>query len=578
MRTLPILLALLALAGAAAQACPEGADLVPIPDVQGAERRSPGVGQVVTVEGVVTAVFAEDGSPDGFFLQDPAGDGDPATSDALFVRHARRGELAERRVLAGDRVRVAGKVLERNELTQLDRLEALDVCGYHGLLQPTEIALPVAAADAWEAWEGMTVRFAEPPVATEVYNLGRYGEVMLADARLAIPTNVEGGTAEGNALRRIALGDADREENPARVPYLLPDGTLRVGDRARELTAVVTQVGLATYRLLPAGPVVFERANPRPAAPPAVGVPPRPADAPAPPLHGGGLRVAAFNVLNYFTTLNDRGADTPEELERQTAKLVAALAALDADALGLIEIENNGDTAAQALADALNAHGAGPYRVLGDPPEGTGTDRIKQAILYRPSRLEPVASASDPSAIHDRPPVAATFRTPGGEVFTMVVTHFKSKGGCPPAGDVDAGAGCWNLRRSAQAQALADFAAELAQRAGDPDVLLLGDLNSYRLEPPIELLAAAGYENLDRLLPPEERYTYVFFGESGTLDYALASASLLPQVTGMANWHINSDEPRALDYDQTYNQPHLYRPHPFRSSDHDPVLVGLELR
>ena len=532
------------------------APAMPIGTVQGADRRSPHAGDTVTVVGTVSGAFLEADGLGGIFLQDD--DDDPTTSDGLFVR-VRDGSS----VAAGSRVAVRGTVFERNEMTQLDRLEELAVCGYEGLVDPTAVALPVTAPDAWERYEGMLVTFAEPLVITEVYGVGRYGELLLAPERLFIPTNGTGDDDVPNALRQIVLNDARTVENPVPVPYLAPDLTVRVGDTVEDLAAIVVSYGLQAYRLEPVARPRIVRTNPRP---------PEPADI------GGTVRVGAFNVLNFFTSLGERGADDPEELRRQTDKLVAALIAGGADAYGLMEIENNGSTAAQALVDAMNrALGTEAWAVMPDPPSGAGTDQIKQAIVYRPDVLELVSSAADPAEEHDRPPVAATFRHRStGEVFTMVVVHFKSKGSCPPAGDIDRGFGCWNLRRAAQAQATIDFAVELGAAAEDPDVLVVGDLNSYRAEPPVEVFEQAGWSNLDEHVPERERYTYVYFGESGTLDYALASPSLAAQVSGMTNWHINADEPPVADYDLTWNPPYVYRPFPFRSSDHDPVLVGLQ--
>lgn len=81
-----------------------------------------------------------------------------------------------------------------------------------------------------------------------------------------------------------------------------------------------------------------------------------------------------------------------------------------------------------------------------------------------------------------------------------------------------------------------------------------------------------------RYVPARERYSYVFEGRSGELDHALVGRDLLRRVTGAAIWHINADEARILDYNTEFNPPGLYRPDAFRSSDHDPVLVGLRLR
>ena len=113
----------------------------------------------------------------------------------------------------------------------------------------------------------------------------------------------------------------------------------------------------------------------------------------------------------------------------------------------------------------------------------------------------------------------------------------------------------------------------------DPDFLIIGDLNAYAKEDPIKALETDGYTNLTARFQGPEAYSYVFDGQSGYLDHALANTALTPQVTGVTEWHINADESIALDYNTNFKSPNhvntLYAPHAFRSSDHDPVIVGL---
>ncbi|MGE5603330.1 MAG: hypothetical protein ACM30E_09780, partial [Nitrososphaerales archaeon] len=96
-------------------------------------------------------------------------------------------------------------------------------------------------------------------------------------------------------------------------------------------------------------------------------------------------------------------------------------------------------------------------------------------------------------------------------------------------------------------------------------------------EDPIVSLTGGGLQNLLGRVPAAERYTYVFDGEAGYLDQALATASLGRQVAGVTIWHINADEPSVLDYNTEFKTQDLYAPTPYRSSDHDPVVVGLRL-
>jgi hypothetical protein len=219
-----------------------------------------------------------------------------------------------------------------------------------------------------------------------------------------------------------------------------------------------------------------------------------------------------------------------------------------------------------------------------------GTDAIKVAIIYRPAVVTPVgAPVSDPALIDpadpaypgeslfDRPPLAQTFARAdsAGEPFTLIVNHLKSKGSlstnCDPSGGGLQG-NCNDLRVR-QAQGVLDLIAG----AGLENVAVFGDLNAYTLEDPIDVFDGAGFTSpVDTFLPPEDRYSYVFEGERGELDHALVDGDLAPLVTGADIWHINSIEPPAKDY-TSFNNIALYEPNAFRSSDHDPVLVGLDL-
>ncbi|WP_116021435.1 ExeM/NucH family extracellular endonuclease [Thermomonospora umbrina] len=527
-----------------------------IAQVQGPGETSPVAGRTVRVEGVVTGDFQKGDQLSGFFLQDATPDDDPATSDGVFA-YAGTG-LKD--VEVGDRVLVTGKAVEFNGLTELAPVTAVDVCGT-GTIEPADYDLPHAEGATFEPRESTLLTFPERLTATEHYQLGRYGEVTVsAEGRLFQPTDRHGPTQAGNDRRRLLVDDGSTRQNRVPVPYTEPEA-LRLGDTVTGLTGVLSH-GFDRYRLQPTQPVAFRRDNERPAAPGPVG----PAN----------VRVASFNTLNWFTTLDRRGADTPAEQDRQLTKLVAALKGLNADVVGLMEVENNGDTAIKALVDRLNAAvGANTYTWVRHPDPGT--DEIHVTLIYKAAEVRPAGparSAADP--IFDRRPLAQTFqRTAGGEPFTVIVNHFKSKGcgdATGPNADQGDGQGCWNAKRVEQAEAVAALAADV------PHPLIIGDLNAYGREDPITTLAAAGLTSqTERFIPDAHRYSYVFDGQSGELDHVLASRSLAHRVTGATVWHINGDEPNILDYNTEFNPPGLYRPDAFRSSDHDPVIIGLRL-
>ncbi len=224
-------------------------------------------------------------------------------------------------------------------------------------------------------------------------------------------------------------------------------------------------------------------------------------------------------------------------------------------------------------------------------PASSAPTQIRVALIYKPGSVTPVGafdtltSADDPLFIDtlNRPALAQTFsQNANGQRFTVVVNHLKSKGSdCNDVGDPDTGDGqgnC-NVTRTNAATALANWLETDPTGSGDPDFMIIGDLNAYAKEDPIKALEADGYTNLTASFQGPEAYSYVFDGQSGYLDHALANAALTPQVTGVTEWHINADEPIALDYNTNFKSANhintLYAPDAFRSSDHDPVIVGL---
>ncbi len=584
-------------------------------NIQGSGPTSPLAGQTVVTSGVVTKVHNN-----GFFLQDPVGDGNALTSDAIFVFTSSAPTVS-----AGQRIQLSGQVAEFNTgatdanartVTELVSPTGISVLGSGFSISPVPVSLPVASAGELERYEGMLVTLSGPlnaplTVAQNFFQ-GRYGQLTLAaGGRLETPTNrlrpgpQAAALADENNRRSILLDDGSSLQNPNPIPYLASGA--RAGDSVGPITGVIdyglaasSNPGPGSYKIHPVLAPVFSSANPRSTAPEAV---------------GGNLKVASFNVLNYFTafvdgggtangcslggstsTANCRGANNAAEFTRQQAKIVAALAAIDADAVGLMEIQNNGNVAAQNLVNALNARvGAGTYATTALPAD-TGSDAIRVAMVYKPARLALLGAAvSDNHPINNRPTLAQAFRLANGERFTLVVNHLKSKGSCPAPGDADHagnadsgdGQGCWNLLRTQQAQRLQAFVAERLAATGGSNALLIGDFNAYGQEDPIATLAAGGYADQVQRFNPFG-YSYVFDGAAGRLDHALANAGLAASVNRVAHWHINADEAPVLDYNTEFKAPAAgcgsgscppdpNAPDPYRSSDHDPVVVGLNL-
>ncbi|EAR08520.1 ExeM/NucH family extracellular endonuclease [Reinekea blandensis] len=566
-----------------------------ISSVQGSGSSSDMEGQAVIVEGIVVADLQDNSQMSGFFLQEEDSDADnnPMTSEGIFVYHT------DDDVNVGDQVRLLGTVDEYYSLTQINQVQDLVICN-QGVALPTAAPanLPLGEGESFEAVEGMHIHFADTLTVNEVYNLGRYGEFMVADGRRAIPTDVAAPGPEADAVRAandrnvLIVEDGIRYQNPDPMPFPAPglsaDNTLRVGYELTGLTGVVNYA-YGAYKLIPTVTPVFEPANPRTEAPEAVAE--------------SELRVASFNVLNFFNGDGQggdfptpRGANDVYELERQTAKLVSAITAINADVIGLMEIENDGFGELSAIAELTAAINAelpveDAYQYVIPNVDLIGDDDIAVGMLYRPSVVSPVGQATildsqssplddqgEPLFIDDlnRPALAQSVQlTNSDTVMTVVVNHFKSKGNsnCDDYSDCDQGQGAYNVARTKAAQALAQWLASGPTGVETDHVMILGDLNAYSQEDPLTTLMENGYQRLQT----EDGYTYVYSGETGTLDHALATGPLSSNVVGVQQWHINTDEPRVLDYNTEYKTESqilgFYAPDAYRSSDHDPVIV-----
>ncbi|WP_237221410.1 ExeM/NucH family extracellular endonuclease [Rothia nasimurium] len=601
-------------------------DHIPISSIQGPGPRSPLEDQTVTTRGVVTAVYPEGGLK-GYFIQTPGTGGDRSlsrTSDGLFIY----SPATVASVSVGDYVEVTGKVSEYFDQTQLtvstaDSLTVLAVP--FTPVTPVQGALP-ENPHVRESLEGMLLQPTGDITVTDNYNTNRYGEIGLVNGTtpLRTATDVVAPGPEAyayeaaNAQKVILLDDGatidyTRAGTGVPAPYLGLNSPLRVGAQAEFPQPLILSYSYNAWRLQPTSPVT---GNTDPAQVPLSLTYTRPAPVQLTSTHS----ISSFNVLNYFTTLGDsvtgckfytdrdknpitvsggcsvRGAATLASFERQEAKIVEAINKIDTSVLSLEEIENpaatvqgDRDGSLKNLVTALNrAAGYTKWEYVPSPKDlPANEDVIRTAFIYQPTEVTPVGESAildDPAFSNARQPLAQAFAPASAgpvkntDVFVAVVNHFKSKGsGSGEDADQGDGQGASNASRVAQAQALVTFAEAQGQAHATDKIMLLGDFNAYTKEDPLQVLTNAGYTNIGEKFNAGQ--TYLFGGRTGSLDHILASPALTEKVESAQVWNINSVESIAHEYSRyNYNITNFYDRSEFRSSDHDPLLVGLDIQ
>lgn len=552
---------------------PDPEDVTPIADIQGTGEESPLQGQTVKTRGVVTAAYPT-GGLGGYYIQTAgtggAEDATPGASDGVFVY----SPDTVKDISIGDYLEVTGTVSERYGQTQMSvaesRATVLDEPAE--AVKPVEDEFPTDTA-AREALEGMLLQPTGDLTVADNYSTNTFGEVVLATGKgvLRQPTDVaRPGSDEAKAIekenlaREVVLDDGAtvdylKDDTDVPLPYLSTDAPVRVGAAATFTSPVVLGFDFKKWRFQPTTRLTGDNAE---AVQPATFSDTRQA---TPEKVGGQVSIAAFNVLNYFTTTGDqvpgctfysdragnpitvrggcdaRGAANAESLKRQETKIVTAINELDASVVSLMEIENSAkfgkdrDAALKTLVTRLNeAAGSQKWAFIPSPAKvPADEDVIRTAQIYQTAEVVPQGESvilDDEDAFSNaREPLAQAYAPKDAagaaeteKTFVTVSNHFKSKGSGQGPGNEDTGdgQGFSNADRIKQAKSLVAFAGEQQKAAGSNYVYLLGDFNSYTQEDPMQVLYEAGYRDLGS--EKTDKSTYVFKGRTGSLDHVLA--------------------------------------------------------
>ncbi len=593
--------------------------------------------QYVLVKGIVTQVTAS-----GYFIQQfktEEEQQDKISSGIYVYDNINRPKV-------GERIYLKAKATKYKNMTQLTGVKPseLNVCASNMPIPgPVYLTMPVSEVDL-DQYEGMQVEVApvsgESFYVTDTFSLSHYGQIKVSSgAPRAIPTDkhIPGSNEaiaikESNAKNSLTIEDGFSGKNPETISYypeFSHDKAVRIGSRVENtLNGGLYRFG-DDFQLVQVDELQLDESeHPRIQ---------EPASAPA-----NTIRIASFNVLNYFNGYagkdgnltpddakywehsingNARGATSKEEFATQREKIITAISRINADVVGILEMENDGwdnDSAIHDLViDGINKVSNKTYDYIRTDADLIGTDVIKVSLIYNKDAVEPAGKPVilteypfDKDTKKHRPPMIQTFKEKAtGKEFTVAINHFKSKGSsCSAMGDKtdEWGQGNCNRMRVTAAETLGKY---LDAHYQGKDVLLVGDLNAYGMEDPVLLLTQKDkdiqrtlekithkdgkytvtptayrmdFVNLGPKFIKEDYFSYAYGGEVGSLDHGLASPSLASKVKQVQDWNINAGEPTGMDY-TTSDKPQevqdalIVAESPFRSSDHNPIMVDVQL-
>lgn len=569
----------------------------PIHSIQGSGQNSEMLNEHLWVKGIVTGDFRSKSRLGGYFIQSLNPDKDDSSSEGLFIQE----NNLELPLKVGDVVATKGEVIEQFGVTQIKHAQNTKVCMRNQKLpEPFKLQLPLDGLDL-ENVEGMRVTLAKPHVVTNSRQLMTYGELTVSSQLLMNPTSVvRPGPAvkdlsASNRQNQLIIDDGSTQKYPQPLgeKYFFENeinasNPIKVG-QSISVTGVMHYL-FGNYKVQPTESIQLGQGL-------------KTSDI-RPDSHGGQLSVAAFNVENFFTTIDNgkeicgplnnffcRGADNKEEFERQLAKIVHTINTADAAVVGLQELENNRKSI-KTLVNALNKE-AGSDKWDYIDTGVLGEDAIKVGLIYQKNSVSPKGqfallnkkSVPEFKEHRNRIIVAQTFVDKHENTFNVATVHFKSKSCRDAEGknlNQEDGQSCYNPVRVEVAHQLSKWLDKDPTGQGAEATFVVGDFNSYQKEDPIVTLNENGYTNLaDRYLP-KENFTAGFRGTMGSLDYVLVNEAAIKLATGLVQWHINSISTDDFGYnnepfDKNIEKPKdFYQVDPFASSDHDVVIAGFK--
>ncbi len=565
-----------------------GLTLTEISRIQGDKNISPYVNKKVSIEGVVVGDFQKNNELKGYFIQSITPDKNKHTSEGLFVKDAKN------KVDVGDFIRVTGTVSEEFDVTHIEKVKNLRTLKKKSKLpKPFAISLPLNGFDL-ETIEGMRVTLKKPSVISDQYGYIKFGELVVSSKLLMNPTSVvlPGKQAaelkKRNADDRLIIDDGSKNvfPQPFKTDAIHP---IVLGSKLQ--TTGVLHYSYDQYKLEPTETLkITKRKNLRSKSPDKI---------------AGKIKIASFNLKNFFTTLDKgkeecgpegnffcRGADNKQEYKRQLKKLVTAINSANPSILGVEELENNNNQSLKALVNALNkATHKNKWSYIDTGV--LGQDVIKVGLLYQSKQVSPAGKFSllnakaDPEFEENRNRIviAQNFTDKSNHDFTVAVVHLKSKN-CRDVSGVNKnqndGQACYNATRTKVAQQIVKWLKTNPTKSSSKVQIIVGDFNSYQKEDPMRTLAKGGFSSLADYYLPADNWSTSFRGSLGAIDHILVNSTAQKTAKGFTQWHINSIENALFDYnlenlDKTLKKPeNFYQPNPFSSSDHDLIMAGFD--
>lgn len=554
--------------------------ITPIYNIQSAAFTSPLLGQSVTTTGIVTAVDSN-----GFYLQDATGDNNTATSDGIFVFTSSRPS-----VIAGDAIQVAGTVSEFTpggastgnlSTTQISSPTITTQSSNNAL--PNAVVLGVDRIQPTEIIHDDGLQTYDPDSdGIDFYESLEGMRVTVNDALAVSPTNEFGEiyTVANNGADATGLSDrgtiniSPNDFNPEQIQVQFDSGIFTgttpqvdVGAQLGDVTGVIGY-NFGNYEVNVTEAFTAVESTLQPEVTTLTSTEDR-------------LTVATFNVLNLDPNDSDGDTDIADgQFDRIASQIVTNLQSPDIIALEEIQ-DNDGSVNSevvdasltyQTLINAIAAAGGPVYEFVEIPPTddqsgGQPGGNIRVGYLYNSDRVDFIEGSleqvtdtnlSDGNAFENsRIPLSASFLFNGEEV-TVVANHFTSKGGSTPLfGAVQPPVNGGEDQRIEQAEVVNGYVSDILADDSNANVVVLGDLNEFEFEEPLTVLAGDDLNNLTQTLPENERYSYIFQGNSQSLDHILASDSLFESAQFDAV-HVNAE-------------------FAVQASDHDPLIAAFTI-